>query len=53
MRKILAVLVCSAVCSLTAAAQDHPRGELFGGYQFTHFDPNVTQTGGMHLSQEI
>ena len=45
MRKILAVLVFSAVWSLTAAAQDHPRGELFGGYQFTHFDPNVNANG--------
>jgi len=45
MRKILAVLVCSAAWSLTAAGQDHPRGEFFGGYQFTHFDPNVNANG--------
>jgi hypothetical protein len=45
MRKILAVLVWSAVCSFTAAAQEHPRGELFGGYQFTHFEPDVNANG--------
>ncbi|HJZ63298.1 MAG TPA: outer membrane beta-barrel protein [Candidatus Acidoferrum sp.] len=45
MRKVLAVLVFSVVCSLTAAAQDHPRGEVYGGYQFTHFDPNINANG--------
>ena len=45
MRKILALLVFSVVCSLTAAAQDHPKVDLFGGYQFTHFNPNVNANG--------
>ena len=45
MRKILAVLVFSIVCSLTAAAQDHPKVELFGGYQFTHFNPDINANG--------
>lgn len=45
MRKILAVLVFSVVCSLTAAAQDHPRGEIYGGYQFAHFNPDINASG--------
>ena len=45
MRTFLAVFVLAGVCSLPASAQDHPKGELFGGYQFTHLSPDLNASG--------
>ncbi len=45
MRIFLALVVLAGACSLPASAQDYPKGELFGGYQFTHLNPNVNASG--------
>ena len=38
MRKTLAIFAVFAACSLPAVAQDYNKAELFGGFQYTHFD---------------
>ncbi len=45
MRTFLTLVVLVGVCSLPVAAQDYPKGELFGGYQFTHLNPSVNANG--------
>jgi len=45
MRIFLTLVVLAGVCSLPVSAQDHPKGELFGGYQFTHLNPNINASG--------
>ena len=40
MRKLVAVLVVLGAVSLAAVAQETPRPEVFGGYQFTGLDPS-------------
>ena len=38
MRKLLTVTVLVLLASLSAAAQDFPKAEIFGGYQLTRLD---------------
>ena len=38
MRKLLTVTVLLVLASLSAAAQDFPKAEIFGGYQLTRLD---------------
>ena len=45
MRTVLAVFVLAAVFTLPASAQDHPKAELFGGYQYTHLHPDINASG--------
>lgn len=45
MRTFLGLLVLVTICSLPASAQEHPKGELFGGYQFTHLNPDINANG--------
>jgi len=45
MRTFLFGVVLVVVCSLPVAAQDHPRAEFFGGYQFTHLQPDINANG--------
>jgi opacity protein-like surface antigen len=45
MRTFLALSMLLALCNLPAAAQEHPKGELFGGYQFIHIQPDNNASG--------
>jgi opacity protein-like surface antigen len=45
MRKCVLFAFIFALCSLPAAAQDYPKAEFFGGYQYTHLDPNFNASG--------
>lgn len=45
MRTFLTLFVLFGVFSLPVSAQDYPKGELFGGYQFTHLEPNLNANG--------
>jgi opacity protein-like surface antigen len=46
MRKYMMVAVAVSVLMLPAAAQEKLRRvEVFGGYQFTHFDPSINASG--------
>jgi hypothetical protein len=43
--KCFAIIAVSLLVSLTAVAQDAPKAELFGGYQYTRLNPNGAGTG--------
>ncbi len=45
MRTFLTLFVLVGVFSLPVSAQDYPKGELFGGYQFTHLNPGINANG--------
>ncbi len=45
MRTFLTLFVLVGVFSLPVSAQDYPKGELFGGYQFTHLNPDINANG--------
>ena len=38
MRKLLLMFVVLMVCSFAAVAQEYPKAEVFGGFQYTSFD---------------
>ena len=44
MRKLIGVALMLALFAIVSAAQETPKPEVFGGYQFTSFD------GGTHAS---
>jgi opacity protein-like surface antigen len=45
MRQFMIVAVALAVLLVPAMAQDFPRAEVFGGYQFTHLNPQINASG--------
>jgi hypothetical protein len=46
MRKLtLLTILLAALGGFAQAQNDHPRAELFGGYQFTHLNPNLDANG--------
>ena len=45
MKRIILVGLFLALCGLPAAAQEHSKGEFFGGYQYTHLGPNFNGSG--------
>ncbi len=47
MRKVLGLGILLALCSLPALAAepDYPKGELFGGYQYSHLEGGVNANG--------
>jgi opacity protein-like surface antigen len=46
MKKLLAIAVALSALSLPAMAQEQlQRVEVFGGYQFSHFDPSIDANG--------
>jgi opacity protein-like surface antigen len=45
MRKFALLAAVLGLFSFSAAAQDYPMAEFFGGYQFTHLNPNVNANG--------
>jgi hypothetical protein len=46
-RKVLAIVVLCGFCSLAAMAaeSDYPKGEFFGGYQYSHLEGGVNANG--------
>ncbi len=42
---IFVVLLCGLMLTAQAAAQDHPKAEVFGGYQYTHIGGEVNANG--------
>ncbi len=45
MRKFVSMIFLLGLVSLAAAAQDFPKAEVFGGYQYTRFDGGVNANG--------
>jgi opacity protein-like surface antigen len=45
MRKLMFFTVLLGFSCLPLAAQDYPKAELFGGYQFTHLEPSLNANG--------
>jgi hypothetical protein len=47
MRKFIGLAVLLCLCSLVSVAQDFPKAEVFGGYQFTHLEgtPSYNASG--------
>ena len=47
MRKALVIGILFSLCSLAAMAAeaDYPKGELFGGYQYSHLEGGVNANG--------
>ena len=47
MRKVLALGILLGLCSLSALAaeKDYPKGEFFGGYQYSHLEGGVNANG--------
>lgn len=45
MRKLIGVALFVGLFSLVVAAQETPRPEVFGGYQFTSLDPSTNANG--------
>jgi len=45
LRKWIVSAFLLALCCFPAAAQDHPKFELFGGYQFTHLESSFSGSG--------
>lgn len=51
MRKLGSLLGLMLVLSLTAAAQDAPKAEIFGGYSYVRFNPgSITGISGQNLN---
>ncbi|MGI9102820.1 MAG: hypothetical protein ACR2IF_10300 [Terriglobales bacterium] len=44
MRKLFMAVAVVALLALPMMAQDHPKFDIFGGYQLTHISPGVTGT---------
>jgi outer membrane protein with beta-barrel domain len=46
-RKVLALGILLGLCSLSALAaeKDYPKGEFFGGYQYSHLEGGVNANG--------
>jgi hypothetical protein len=46
-RKVLAIGILFGLCSLSAfaAEKDYPKGEFFGGYQYSHLEGGVNANG--------
>jgi hypothetical protein len=46
-RKVLALGILLSLCSLSALAaeKDYPKGEFFGGYQYSHLEGGVNANG--------
>ncbi|HEV3420365.1 MAG TPA: hypothetical protein VG075_08670 [Candidatus Acidoferrum sp.] len=45
MRNFVLLALVLGLVSFSAAAQDYPKVELFGGYEFTHLERNVNANG--------
>lgn len=45
MKKLISVAALLALLALPALAQDAPKAEVFGGYQYTRFNPGNGVTG--------
>ena len=45
MRQLMILALSLGLLSLPAVAQDFPKAEIFGGYQYTHFEPSVDANG--------
>jgi hypothetical protein len=45
MRKFMLLAVLLGFFCLPVVAQDYPKAELFGGYQFTHLEPSLNANG--------
>jgi hypothetical protein len=45
LRKLILSAFLLALCCLPAAAQDYPKIELFGGYQYTHLEGGFNGNG--------
>ena len=45
MRRFVLLAAVLGLFSFSAAAQEYPMAEFFGGYQFTHLDPTVNANG--------
>lgn len=45
MRKLAVFAFFFALCCLPAAAQDYPKAEIFGGYQYTHLEGGFNGNG--------
>jgi hypothetical protein len=44
-RLVALILVAAGCCSPQLFAQEHSKVDLFGGYQYTHFQPNTNSSG--------
>ena len=45
MRQLMIFAVVLGLLSLPLVAQDFPKAEIFGGYQYSHFEPGVNANG--------
>ena len=45
MRKLVVFAFFLALCCLPAAAQDYPKAEIFGGYQYSHLESSFNGNG--------
>lgn len=45
MRKLIGISLLLVLFSLAAVAQDYPKAEVFGGYQYTRLDGGVNANG--------
>jgi opacity protein-like surface antigen len=45
MRQFLILMLSFGLLSLPVVAQDFPKAEIFGGYQYTHFEGSVNANG--------
>ena len=45
MRQLMILALSLGLLSLPAVAQDFPKAEIFGGYQYTHFEPGGNANG--------
>jgi hypothetical protein len=45
MRQLMILALSLGLLSLPAMAQDFPKAEIFGGYQYTHFEPGLNANG--------
>jgi len=45
MRKLIGVAIFVCLVALVGFAQETPKPEVFGGYQFTHLDPSWNASG--------
>jgi opacity protein-like surface antigen len=50
MTRTLALLLSLMICSVLAMAQDAPKAEVFGGYQYTHASSGVSGVNGFNLN---